>query len=96
MKPDVRPPKTKHPTPAETVVGLTFHAGGSGRNRTADTGIFNPLLYQLSYRAIVREPRMILGAARFGKLLANYCEVRGVALAGALAVSKPRLGLWCG
>jgi len=44
----------------------------------------------------VREPRMILGAARFGKLLANYCEVRGVALAGALAVSKPRLGLWCG
>ena len=25
--------------------------GGSGRNRTADTGIFNPLLYQLSYRA---------------------------------------------
>ncbi|MEN9311587.1 MAG: hypothetical protein RLY77_1712, partial [Pseudomonadota bacterium] len=26
--------------------------GGSGRNRTADTGIFNPLLYQLSYRAI--------------------------------------------
>jgi hypothetical protein len=25
--------------------------GGSGRNRTADTGIFNPLLYRLSYRA---------------------------------------------
>ena len=24
--------------------------GASGRNRTADTGIFNPLLYQLSYR----------------------------------------------
>ena len=23
--------------------------GGRGRNRTADTGIFNPLLYQLSY-----------------------------------------------
>ena len=27
--------------------------GGSGRNRTADTGIFNPLLYRLSYRASV-------------------------------------------
>ena len=27
-------------------------SGGSGRNRTADTGIFNPLLYRLSYRAI--------------------------------------------
>ena len=28
----------------------THHA--SGRNRTNDTGIFNPLLYQLSYRGI--------------------------------------------
>src|ERR1700753_955448 len=25
--------------------------GGPGRNRTTDTRIFNPLLYQLSYRA---------------------------------------------
>ena len=25
--------------------------GGLGQNRTADTRIFNPLLYQLSYRA---------------------------------------------
>ena len=25
--------------------------GGQGRNRTTDTRIFNPLLYQLSYRA---------------------------------------------
>ena len=30
---------------------LPFH-GGAGRNRTADTRSFNPLLYQLSYRAI--------------------------------------------
>ena len=29
---------------------LPFH-GGAGRNRTADTRSFNPLLYQLSYRA---------------------------------------------
>lgn len=29
--------------------GLLF--GGLGRNRTADTRIFNPLLYRLSYRA---------------------------------------------
>ena len=27
-------------------------AGASGRNRTNDTGIFSPLLYQLSYRGI--------------------------------------------
>ncbi len=26
---------------------------GSGRNRTADTRIFSPLLYQLSYRALL-------------------------------------------
>jgi hypothetical protein len=30
--------------------GFSMH-GGRGRNRTADTGIFNPLLYQLSYPA---------------------------------------------
>lgn len=29
----------------------TLRNGGRGRNRTADTGIFNPLLYQLSYSA---------------------------------------------
>ncbi len=27
--------------------------GGQGRNRTTDTRIFNPLLYQLSYLAIL-------------------------------------------
>ena len=29
---------------------------GSGRDRTADTRIFNPLLYQLSYRATYCRP----------------------------------------
>ena len=28
-----------------------WYSGGLGRNRTIDTRIFNPLLYQLSYRA---------------------------------------------
>ena len=28
---------------------LAYWNGAQGRNRTADTGIFNPLLYQLSY-----------------------------------------------
>ena len=32
--------------------------GGSGRNRTADTRIFSPLLYQLSYRAIQIESKI--------------------------------------
>ncbi len=30
--------------------------GGRGRNRTNDTRIFNPLLYQLSYPATVGIP----------------------------------------
>ena len=29
--------------------------GGLGRNRTTDTRIFNPLLYQLSYQAAVTQ-----------------------------------------
>lgn len=37
--------------------------GGRGRNRTADTGIFNPLLYQLSYPAGNLEPRATARAA---------------------------------
>ena len=30
---------------------LILHHGGLGRNRTADTRIFSPLLYRLSYQA---------------------------------------------
>ena len=30
--------------------------GASGRNRTTDTGIFSPLLYQLSYRGKSGDP----------------------------------------
>ena len=30
---------------------IFFDLGGPGRNRTTDTRIFNPLLYQLSYQA---------------------------------------------
>jgi hypothetical protein len=33
---------------------LAFKTGGQGRNRTTDTRIFNPLLYQLSYLAVSR------------------------------------------
>ena len=32
-------------------------SGASGRNRTSDTGIFSPLLYQLSYRGKWRRGR---------------------------------------
>ena len=35
----------------ESVIIYKELSGGRGRNRTADTGIFSPLLYQLSYPA---------------------------------------------
>ncbi len=35
----------------EDSAGHRREDGGRGQNRTADTGIFNPLLYQLSYPA---------------------------------------------
>ena len=39
----------KHKTP-DSVRNQGFKCNGAqGRNRTADTGIFNPLLYRLSY-----------------------------------------------
>ena len=38
-------------SPLEKVGFFVAVNGGRGRNRTADTGIFNPLLYQLSYPA---------------------------------------------
>jgi hypothetical protein len=40
--------RKKAPTETEGA----FKLGGLGRNRTIDTRIFNPLLYQLSYRAM--------------------------------------------
>ncbi len=50
MLPGLRdPPQTKNPKNL-TILGVGT-AGGLGRNRTTDTRIFNPLLYQLSYRA---------------------------------------------
>ena len=35
---------------------IRIFLGASGRNRTTDTGIFSPLLYQLSYRGIIGDP----------------------------------------
>ena len=34
---------------------VAYWNGAQGRNRTADTGIFNPLLYQLSYLGFSEE-----------------------------------------
>ena len=50
--------KQKRPTEN----GWALNSGGSGRNRTADTGIFNPLLYRLSYRATCLHAERACGA----------------------------------
>jgi hypothetical protein len=38
---------------------LRAKAGGEGRNRTDDTRIFSPLLYQLSYHAIFERKKRL-------------------------------------
>ena len=45
--------------------GLPGWDGGLGRNRTSDTWIFNPLLYQLSYKALTK-PTFFVGAGTLG------------------------------
>ena len=39
-------------SPPRLATSLPLRSGGLGRNRTADTRIFSPLLYRLSYQAI--------------------------------------------
>ena len=34
---------------------IALKNGGQGQNRTADTGIFSPLLYRLSYLAMLEQ-----------------------------------------
>ena len=47
--------KTATLNEARSLIGMdTEEDGGQGRNRTTDTRIFSPLLYQLSYLAIGR------------------------------------------
>jgi hypothetical protein len=46
-------PKERSPARCKPLQGFDISVGGRGRNRTADTGIFNPLLYQLSYPAML-------------------------------------------
>lgn len=57
--------------------------GGRGRNRTADTGIFNPLLYRLSYsarnwRGVLRSPQLdVSGVGRVKLFDAPTQALRG-------------------
>ena len=75
--PKVHSPRTMKPTysPSETEQGRAFQqrlskvlleaeSGGLSRNRTNDTRIFSPLLYQLSYLATYKKVRPLLGEKR--------------------------------
>ena len=50
---------TNYPTQLGSILILMENKknGAQGRNRTADTRIFNPLLYQLSYLGVSRKGR---------------------------------------
>ena len=48
------------PPTAQLLAALAVRNGGWGRNRTADTRIFSPLLYRLSYPANMLHSRMFL------------------------------------
>src|SRR6186997_1281314 len=46
-------------------LGLTLCENGQGRDRTADTRIFSPVLYQLSYLSGFRESRLLIHSFTF-------------------------------
>ena len=58
--------------------------GASERNRTTDTGIFSPLLYQLSYRGIMATRRGLepLTSAVTGRH-SNHLNYRAIIMVGA-------------
>jgi hypothetical protein len=50
-------------------ISVSFlNTGGRGQNRTADTRIFNPLLYRLSYPASMQNVYNHLQVAHYSKL----------------------------
>ena len=68
-RPDASP-ENKKAARGDLCFDATLRSGGRGGNRTPDTGIFNPLLYQLSYPASAlgsREPAILRIGAVLGK-----------------------------
>lgn len=54
--------------------------GGQGGNRTPDTGIFNPLLYQLSYLAKLEREVESLKIGAPGRIRTSDPQVRSLVL----------------
>src|SRR5690606_28008880 len=50
-----RPPTSERPSGGRFPLKASTSRGGQGRNRTADTGIFSPVLYRLSYLSNIRD-----------------------------------------
>ena len=71
-------PENKKAADGDLCFDVTQRSGGRGGNRTPDTGIFNPLLYQLSYPASVlgNASRPSYGASRL------WASVNGPILPG--------------
>jgi hypothetical protein len=72
---------------------MTFDGGGNGaqgRNRTADTGIFNPLLYRLSYLGI-RQGAWLGGHA---VLRSGGYRTGGAGLSSVLLPNLQRPAFW--
>ena len=42
-----------------SIAASLYFIGGQGQNRTADTRIFNPLLYRLSYLAVLQDTTVL-------------------------------------
>gem|GEM_PF-3212651 len=62
---------------------------GDGRNRTADTRIFSPLLYQLSYITVVLPPARTAGGTKVDKFT-FHAKQRGDLMGVALILSMTR------
>ncbi len=66
-----------HPTKDFTSMPcILSKLGGRGQNRTADTRIFNPLLYRLSYPASVQNTHYDLQVAHYSKLKHLWAHTR--------------------
>ena len=62
--------------------GPNLHGGGEG-NRTPDTGIFSPLLYQLSYPAVTCSLASLFNISKISRASTNFFKSDGENLKSA-------------
>ena len=54
------------------MAGNSLFSSGANGNRTSDTRIFSPLLYQLSYGTIIFACAKIIGLFQFTKYIVEF------------------------